>query len=60
MAKLTVNNYDYTITAEDTHEDLSIRNWIQMFTTAMIGISFLPETVYQGLKDYSEEFLNNE
>ena len=57
MAQLKVNNYEFDIIINNEREDLTAYEWYRMFTTAMIGIGFLPQTVYSGMKDYAEEYL---
>lgn len=53
--KMVVEENDRTITIENEHEDLTIKEWCQMFYTAMIGITFYPETILEGMKDFAEE-----
>jgi len=53
--KMVVEENDRTITIENEHEDLTIKEWCQMFYTAMIGITFHPETIINGMKDFAEE-----
>lgn len=61
MAKLTVENYCHKITVEDIeHEDLNFNDWARMFATLMIGVGFLPRTVYSGMKEFAEEYLETE
>lgn len=60
MAQLKVNNYDFDIIINIEKEDLTSSEWCRMFTTAMIGIGFLPQTIYSGMKDYAEEYLEED
>lgn len=53
--KMVVEENDRTITIENEHEDLTIKEWCQIFYTAMIGITFYPETIINGMKDFAEE-----
>lgn len=53
--KMVVEENDRTITIENEHEDLTIKEWCQIFYTAMIGITFYPETILDGMKDFAEE-----
>lgn len=53
--KMVIEENDRTITIENEHEDLTIKEWCQMFYTAMIGITFYPETILDGMKDFAEE-----
>ena len=60
MAHLKVDNYDIEIIINNEREDLTSSEWCRMFTTAMIGIGFLPQTIYSGMKDYAEEQLEED
>lgn len=53
--KMVVEENDRTITIENEHEDLTIKEWCQIFYTAMIGITFYPETILDGMKDFAKE-----
>lgn len=53
--KMVVSENDRTITIENDYEDLTIKEWCQMFYTSMIGITFYPETILDGMKDFAEE-----
>lgn len=53
--KMVVEENDRTITIENDCEDLTIKEWCQMFYTSMIGITFYPETILKGMKDFVEE-----
>lgn len=53
--KMVVEENDRTIIIENEHEDLTIKEWCQIFYTAMIGITFYPETILDGMKDFAEE-----
>lgn len=53
--KMVVAENDITVTIENDCEDLTIKEWCQMFYTAMIGITFYPETILDGMKDFAEE-----
>lgn len=53
--KMVVEENGRTITIENDCEDLTIKEWCQMFYTSMIGITFYPETIINGMKDFAEE-----
>jgi hypothetical protein len=53
--KMEVTENDTTVTIENDCEDLTIKEWCHMFYTAMIGITFYPETIINGMKDFAEE-----
>lgn len=60
MALLKIKNYDYTITAENVYDDLTTQDWCRMFVTALVGVGFFPESIYRGMKEYAEEFLEED
>jgi len=52
--KLTVENYDRTITIETKHEDVSPGEFISDFVKpVMLAILYAPETVKEALGDES-------
>lgn len=58
--KLSVSNYGNTVTWETLHSDVSIEEMINAFYTLCIGITFVPSTVLQGMKDFVESKLEEE
>jgi DNA-binding ferritin-like protein (Dps family) len=56
-AVMTVKNYDTTIVIEKDHSDLTMSEWLEMFSTAMIGISFPKSVVAEGMAYFAEELL---
>jgi hypothetical protein len=54
-AKMIIEEDDRTITIEDNYDDLTIREWCQMFYASMIGITFCSKTILNGMKDFVEE-----
>ena len=59
-AYLEVNNYDNTIRISTPHHDSTIDDWIQMFYTAMVGVTFHPEQVLEAMREFAEERLPEE
>lgn len=54
--KMVVEENGKTITIESNCDNLTMREWCQMFYASMIGITFYPETILEGMKDFVEEF----
>lgn len=52
ISKMVVENYDHTITQELPYNDSTIDDWLQMFKTAMVGITYSEEVVVEGIADY--------
>lgn len=55
FTRLTLEQSDTKIVIEKPYEDVSGNEMIEMLETIMIGITFLPETVYKSMKDRVEE-----
>lgn len=53
--KMVIEENGRTITIENNYDDLTIREWCQMFYTSMIGITFCSKTILDGMKDFVEE-----
>lgn len=54
-SKLIVKTSETTI-EQDLHWDATLEDYIHAFYTAMIGVSFNPEVVVRGMKDFVEEY----
>ena len=55
FTRLTIEQSDKKVTIEVPYEDVTSTDMIQMFETCMIGITFLPVTVYNSMKNRIEE-----
>lgn len=55
FTRLTLEQSDTKIVIEKPYEDVSGNEMIEMLETIMIGMTFLPETVYKSMKDRVEE-----
>lgn len=56
---LEVHNYENTIRISTPHHDSNSDDWIQMFYTAMVGITFPPECILTAMKEFAEEQLES-
>ena len=57
MAKLSATSYERHVEVSQENDDLTAEEWVEMFFGAMVGITFLPVTVLNAMKDYAEEHL---
>ena len=55
FTRLTLEQSDTKIVIEKPYEDVSGNEMVEMLETIMIGMTFLPETVYKSMKDRVEE-----
>ena len=55
FTRLTREQSDTKIVIEKPYEDISGNEMIEMLETIMVGMTFLPETVYKSMKDRVEE-----
>lgn len=55
FTRLTLEQSDTKIVIEKPYEDISGNEMIEMLETIMVGMTFLPETVYKSMKDRVEE-----
>ena len=55
FTRLTLEQSDTKIVIEKPYEDISGNEMVEMLETIMIGMTFLPETVYKSMKDRVEE-----
>lgn len=55
FTRLTLERSDTKIVIEKPYEDVSGNEMIEMLETIMVGMTFLPETVYKSMKDRVEE-----
>lgn len=56
--KIAVTNYGQTITIEKDREDLTIDEWLDIFETLMLGITFSREIINEGIIEKAEEIKN--
>lgn len=55
FTRLILEQSDTKIVIEKPYEDVSGNEMVEMLETIMIGMTFLPETVYKSMKDRVEE-----
>ncbi len=55
FTRLTLEQSDTKIVIEKPYEDVSGNEMMEMLETIMVGMTFLPESVYQAMKDRVEE-----
>lgn len=55
FTRLTLEQSDTKIVIEKPYEDVSGSEMMEMLETIMVGMTFLPESVYQAMKDRVEE-----
>lgn len=55
FTRLTLEQSNTKIVIEKPYEDVSGNEMIEMLETIMVGMTFLPETVYKSMKDRVEE-----
>lgn len=55
FTRLTLEQSDTKIVIEKPYEDVSGNEMVEMLETIMVGMTFLPETVYKSMKDRVEE-----
>lgn len=55
FTRLTLERSDTKIVIEKPYEDVSGNEMVEMLETIMVGMTFLPETVYKSMKDRVEE-----
>ena len=55
FTRLTLEQSDTKIVIEKPYEDISGNEMVEMLETIMVGMTFLPETVYKSMKDRVEE-----
>ena len=55
FTRLTLEQSDTKIVIEKPYEDISGNEMIEMLETIMVGMTFLPETVYKSMRDRVEE-----
>ena len=55
FTRLTLEQSDTKILIEKPYEDVSGNEMVEMLETIMVGMTFLPETVYKSMKDRVEE-----
>jgi hypothetical protein len=57
-AVMTVKSYDTSIVIEKGNSDITIHEWLEMFATSMMGITFPKEVVARGMVEFGQELLN--
>lgn len=56
MAKLTLEQYETIVSLEDKDDDgIILDDWINMFYSGLIGLTFHPKQVLNGLKEFLED-----
>lgn len=55
FTRLTLEQSDTKIVIEKPYEDISGNEMVEMLETIMVGMTFLPETIYKSMKDRVEE-----
>lgn len=55
FTRLTLEQSDTKIVIEKPYEDVSGNEMVEMLETIMVGMTFLPETIYKSMKDRVEE-----
>lgn len=55
FTRLTLEQSDTKIVIEKPYEDVSGNEMMEMLETIMVGMTFLPESVYRAMKDRVEE-----
>lgn len=55
FTRLTLEQSDRKIVIERPYEDVSGDDMLQMLETVMVGMTFLPETIYRSMKDRVED-----
>lgn len=55
FTRLTLEQSDTKIVIEKPYEDISGNEMVEMLEIIMVGMTFLPETVYKSMKDRVEE-----
>lgn len=55
FTRLTLEQSDRKIVIERPYEDVNGDDMIHMLETVMVGMTFLPETVYRSMKERVEE-----
>lgn len=55
FTRLTLEQSDTKIVIEKPYEDVSGNEMVEMLETIMVGMTFLPETIYKLMKDRVEE-----
>lgn len=55
FTRLTLEQSNTKIVIEKPYEDVSGNEMVEMLETIMVGMTFLPETIYKSMKDRVEE-----
>jgi len=55
FTRLTLEQSDRKIVIERPYEDVNGDDMIHMLETVMVGMTFLPETIYRSMKERVEE-----
>lgn len=55
FTRLTLEQSDRKIVIERPYEDVNGDDMVQMLETIMVGMTFLPETIYRSMKERVEE-----
>lgn len=60
ITRLTLENYDYKVSWEVPYSDSQVQDLCQAFYSLLIGVTYSPETVLEGMKSFAEERLPEE
>ena len=60
ISKITVDNYDYTVSWEVPYNDTSLDDFLQGFVSCLVGVTYSEENVLRGMYEYAKERLNIE
>ena len=63
LSRITVENnelHEKKVIWEIPYNDATLQDWIHGFVTCMVGITFPYENVLEGLKNYAEDWLDDE
>ena len=58
ISKITVDNYDYTVTWEVPYSDTSLDDLLQGFVSCLVGVTYSEENILRGMYEYAKERLN--
>lgn len=56
---LSLVTYNNKFTWETDHSDINIDDLLEAFYGLCVGVTFAPEAVLQGMKDFAEERLDS-
>lgn len=55
MTEITIKSYDLVVSIKKEADDVDIHDMLEMFTSALVGVTFPVEVIENGILEMAEE-----